>query len=291
MPRAVLIVNPFATAVTEAKTDAVAEALGDVQVLRTGAPGHAVELARDAADDADAIYVFSGDGGFNEVLNGVRGDVPLGFIPGGGTSVLPRALGVPRDPVEAARRLVRGRTRQISVGRANGRRFGFSAGVGLDAALVRRVDSRGRDRRGRRAGDLVFAWEALRLVGERRARFEPALEVEGLGRAAFALIANGDPYTYAGRLPLHVAPLARFELGLDVVAPRAVTARALPRLLAYALRGRGQERARDVLYVHDADRVRVVCDAPLPLQVDGEDLGDVSEVAVEAERTAVTVLV
>ena len=53
--------------------------------------------------------MLGGDGTYNEVLNGVELDVPLGFLPGGGTSVLPRALGLPRNPVEAARRVAEGR--------------------------------------------------------------------------------------------------------------------------------------------------------------------------------------
>ena len=58
---------------------------------------------RRSPDDVDAIVVFSGDGTYNEALNGADGAVPFGFLPGGGTSVLPRALGLPRDPVAAAR--------------------------------------------------------------------------------------------------------------------------------------------------------------------------------------------
>jgi diacylglycerol kinase family enzyme len=65
----------------------------------------------------------------------------------------------------------------------------------------------------------------------------------------------------------------------------------LPRFVLYALRGRGQERAPDVIHAHDLDRLELVCDTPQPLQVDGEDLGDVSEVVFEAERDALTVLV
>ena len=168
------------------------------------------------------------------------GSTPLGFLPGGGTSVLPRALGLPRDPVAAARRMARGDVRRISLGRVNGRRFGFNAGLGFDAELVRRVDALGRRPDGRRPGDLAFAWSAMRTVAQRRARYEPAVELEGLGRAAFVLIANCDPYSYAGRVALHVAPLARFELGLDVVAPTSVRARDVARLVRYLLRGKGQ---------------------------------------------------
>src|SRR3954471_12614631 len=141
MRRAALIVNPFASAVSEASLAAVREALAphvEVDTLLTERPRHATELATGVARDGyDAILVFSGDGGFNEVLNGIDRDVPVGFIPGGGTSVLPRALGLPREPAAAARRLGNaldaGRTRRISLGRVNGRRFAFSAGTGIDA--------------------------------------------------------------------------------------------------------------------------------------------------------------
>ena len=42
---------------------------------------------------------------------------------------------------------------------------------------------------------------------------------------------------------------------------------------------------------HDLDRLVVRCDRPLPLQVDGEDAGDVTEAVYEAEQNAITVLV
>ena len=293
----VLIVNPFASAVSEERVEAVQRELAGVAAVRTlltERPGHAAELAAEAAG-VDGLVVFSGDGGFNEVLNGVQEGIPLGFLPGGGTSVLPRALGLPRDPVAATRRvaeaLEQGSRRRISLGRVNGRRFGFSSGIGLDAELVRRVDALGRRADGRRPGDSAYLRAAARLAGSRRGRFDPALEVRGLGRAAFALVANADPYTYAGRVPVHVAPEARFELGLDMVAPKQVGPFALPRLLRYVLTGRGQAEARDVLYGHDLDRIEIVCDRPLPLQADGEDLGDVQEVAFEAERDAIAVLI
>ena len=289
MRDAVLIANPLASAVTDAAIAAVAHALGGPDVVRTERPGHATELAREACRDVERIYVFSGDGGFNEVLNGCDRTTLLGFVPGGGTSVLPRALGLPRDPVAAARRLAAGRVRRISLGRVNGRRFGFAAGLGFDGELVRRVEALGREG-GRRVGDLRVAWLALALAFERRGRFPPVLDVRGHGRAAFALVANCVPYTYAGPLPLRVAPEARFELGLDLVAPRELRARSLPRHLAYALLGRGQRGARDLVYAHDVDRIEVACDRPLPLQADGEDLGDVTEAVFEAERDAVSVL-
>jgi diacylglycerol kinase family enzyme len=293
----VLIVNPFASGVSESRVDAVEGELERVAAVRrrlTERPWHGAELAAEVPP-GQALVVLSGDGGFNEVLNGVSDGVPVGFLPGGGTSVLSRALGLPRDPVAAARQVAEAleseRERRISLGRVNGRRFGFSAGIGLDAELIRRVDALGRRDDGKRPGDAAYVLAAARLAGRRRGRFEPALEVRGLGRAAFALVANTDPYTYAGRVSVHAAPKARFELGLDVVAPKTVGPTDLPRLLRFALRGKGLEDAGDVLYGHDLDRIEIVCDRPLPLQADGEDLGDVEEAVFEAERDAIAVLI
>ena len=284
--RTTLIVNPYASKVTPALAEQVAHALGAAETVFTERAGHASELAREA--DAEAVVVFSGDGGFNEALNGARPETVLGFVPGGGTSVLPRALGLPRNPVAAARQVATGRTRRISLGRANGRRFGFAAGVGLDAELIRRMDARGRRADGKRPGDAVFAWTAVKTLAETRVRFDPALEVAGHGRAAFALVANADPYTYLGRLPLRLPRGAQLEGGLDVLGPRSFRLWSLPGAVRYVLTG--QTRLQ-LVELHDQDRIEIRCDGPLPLQLDGEDVGDVTEVVFEAERDAVTVLV
>ena len=294
---AVLIVNPFATRVTEQKLEAVERELSRVvqlTVVTTERPRHAIELVQRASRDgnADAIVVFSGDGGFNEALNGLEGDTPIAFLPGGGTSVLPRALGLPHEPVAAARQvaeaLERNRTRRITVGSVNGRRFAFSAGVGLDAAAVRRVDEMGRAQDGKRPGDMAFALAIVRVLAAQRGHLEPALEVKGFGRAAFAFVANAYPYSYAKRLPLRIAPEADFALGLDLVAPVRVRRRSIVRT-AYGVLA-GHHFRSGMLYAHDADRIEIVCDRPMPLQVDGEDLGDVEAATFEAERGAVTVL-
>jgi diacylglycerol kinase family enzyme len=280
--RIVLIVNPFATNVRPEGLEQVERELaraGEVSVVQTEHPQHATELVTDACTGgADAVVVFSGDGGYNEALNGLEGDVPIGFLPGGGTSVLSRALGIGADPVPAAARiadaLVAGRTRRITLGRVNGRRFAFGAGIG-------------RHNDGRRPGDLAFALAVVRALASHRGHMEPQLEIRGVGRAAIAFVANATPYTYAKGLPLPIAPEADFELGLDLVAPMRIRRRSLLRLAYSILTGRGKS---GMLYVHDTDRLEIVCDVPMPLQADGEDLGDVREAVFEAERGAVSVL-
>ena len=290
-----LIVNPQASRVTPELTVAVERELAaageQVDTLLTEGPRHAADLAAAAVHEYDRLYAFGGDGLYNEVVNGLDGGVLVGFIPGGGTSVLPRALGLPRDPVACARLLARsGRERLISLGRVNGRRFAFSAGVGLDAELVRRVDQLGR-RNGRRPGDVAVVRTLAGILVRRGLRLQPAMTVLGRDRVALVLVANCDPYTYAGPVAVHAAPHARFELGLDVVAPRAVAPWQLPRLAAWALAGRGQVSSPRALYLHDVDALEVECDLPTPLQADGEDLGDVVSARFEAERDALRVVV
>ena len=226
--------------------EAELERVARVRTLLTERPGHGTELA---AAGGDAVVVFSGDGGINEVLNGAPPGVPLGFLPGGGANVLARALGLPRDPAAAARQvadaLESGRTRTISLGpgerpalRLLGghrpRRRARAARRRARPPGRRQAPGRPRLRRERRAA----GGRAARCASSRRSRSQ------GRGRAAFALVANGDPYTYAGSIPIRVAPEARFELGLDLVAPKRVRAATLPRLLRYVLTGRGQARSR-----------------------------------------------
>jgi diacylglycerol kinase family enzyme len=158
----------------------------------------------------------------------------------------------------------------------------------LPAEVVRRVDALGRRDDGRRPGDLAYAAAVVRAVAAKRGRMEPELEIADVGRAAAVFVANGSPYTYAGRLPLPIVRGADFEHGLDFVAPVVIAPAAVPAVAARVLSGRvGGGR---FLRGHDLDRIEIRCDVPLPLHVDGEDLGDVEQATFEAERHAVSVL-
>jgi diacylglycerol kinase family enzyme len=292
MPEILLVVNPQASAVSDELAQRVASALGDdVELVLTERQGHGTDLVRDS--DAGAVVVFGGDGAFNEALNGLRPELPIGFVPGGGSSVLARALGLPSDPEAAALHIAgalrEGRTRQISLGRVNGRRFGFSAGFGLPAEVVRRVDQQGRDD-GRRPPDRAFLARIVQLVAEQRGRLEDELEVVGHGRVVFALVANGDPYTYVGRMPVRLTPKAKWDDGLDLAAPRALGPLSILRLVTAGLIAR-TPKTRGVLYLHDVDTIELRADRPLPLQVDGEDIGDVEVAQFSCERQAAKVLI
>ncbi len=240
--RVTLIVNPFASRVTEERVRDLERRLGVGETLLTERRGHATELA--AGAKGEAVFAYGGDGLVNEVLNGLPPDKRLGIVAGGHTNVLARALGVPGagEPL---------RERRISVGRVNGRRFSFGAGIGVDSETVRELETRKRLEDGRRRGDLAYA----RVVARRLRRgYEPRLEVEGLGRAGLLFVSNDAVFTYAGRRAFRFSPEARFELGLDLVAPERLGGASVLRFAVRVVAGRGLTGLPGVLSAHDARR-------------------------------------
>lgn len=302
--RALLIVNPVASRVNDAVERTARreiEEVATVEVARTTRRLEAAEFAANAvADGFDAVIVLGGDGTANEVLNGIGAELPIGLLPGGGTSVMPRNLGLPPSIPAAARRLAAalrdGRERKVPVGRINGRRFAFNAGVGLDAEVVRRVDGRERTAKRRRSPDVVFARELLKLVA-RGAYSQPriTLHVNGQSdRVAFVLAVNLAPWSYVGPLPLDLAPTATADGGLDIVAPRRMYRRDVAGFAQRVLvdhrhaREHGDPR---IAYWHDVSLVELRCDVPYPAQADGDLLGEVMDVLIEVDPVGARYLI
>ena len=186
--RALLVVNPKATATSSRTRDVLARALGSeakLDVVETRARGHATSLARRALTDGiDVVVALGGDGTVNEVVNGLLADGPgpdvpaLGVVPGGSANVFARSLGLPDDPVDATAELITalhdGRRRSLGLGRADDRWFVFAAGVGLDAEVVERVERR--RAKGRTATPGLYVRSALRQFFAGTDRRHPAVE-------------------------------------------------------------------------------------------------------------------
>ncbi len=305
--RALLVVNPKATATTPGTREVLASALAsevklDVAVTQTR--GHAVELARQAAvDGLDVVVALGGDGTVNEVVNGLLADGPapdgpaLAVVPGGNANVFARALGLPETPLEATSVLLEAlasdRRRRVGLGRVDDHWFTFCAGVGLDAAVVRRVE-RARAR-GETATPGLFVRQGLVefFLGGRGRMPELLLEREGrppqpLG---LALICNTDPWTYLGHRSVHPCPDASFETGLDLFGLDSLRTGAVLRALRQVLTPGARPRGRRVVQVHDAGEVVLTSRHPVPLQVDGDDLGDHTWVRLVAVPGALDVVV
>jgi diacylglycerol kinase family enzyme len=304
--RALLVVNPMATATTERMRDVLTHALASetkLDVVQTQARGHATSLARQAVTDGlDLVVALGGDGTVNEVVNGLLADGPiaglpaLAVVPGGNANVFARALGLPASPVEATGLLLdalrTGQRRSVSLGQADDRWFTFCAGLGLDAEVVRRVEAKRAG--GAKATPALFVREGVTQFFLHGRRSEPAITVHADGReperVGLALVCNSDPWTYLGPRPVRPCPDASFDLGLDLFGLRSLGTVATLRHLRQILAARPRPAGRAVLSLHDLDGFRLTADRPMALQVDGDDLGDRSEVVFRSARNALDVV-
>lgn len=280
--RARLIFNPTATMTNAGVRDALAGMLGsevELSVVGTRARLHAPDLARQAvADGVDAVFVLGGDGTTNEVLQGLAGtDVPLGLLPGGGTNVLARALGLPRDARAAAtlqlEHLHAGVDHRLGLGEVNGRLFGFQAGVGLDAAIVRRVEAHPGMKRALR--QLAFVLLGLREWAGNDDRRDPACVTEGVpGIDAtprmLVSVANVAPYTYLGSRAFRLLPDASPTTALDVLAAHPMPTHRVLLAVVRAFLDASHVRDPGFDLVHDVDHLVVRAARPVPLMVDGD---------------------
>jgi len=300
--RARLIVNPTASGVSEQLIERVVAVLSevcDVEVAATARQGHAAELA--AAEGAEVVVAMGGDGTANEVCNGVRAGVWVGFLPAGASSVFARHLGYPNSPLRAAEMVAEavraGSVRAVGLGELEGRRFTFAAGIGLDAEVMRLVgEERENDPGRRRPGDLRVVAAAVRALRADGLSLPVRMRVEAAGRrlpASFVAIVNQHPYTYFGPVPVRAAPLAGFGTALDAVVVGELRTRDLWRLGFYTLVWPRHATHHDsrVGYLHDISELSVTCIEPLPVQLDGEYLGRFSELSVRYVPGAITALV
>lgn len=298
-----LITNPRASGVSEEIVSAAVArltAVSHVDLAYTTRPGHAIELA--AEFDGDAVVALGGDGTTNEVVNGLRPETRFGALPGGASSVYARQLGFPEDPFEAAGVLAAAvahdHTRSVGLGAVDGRRFTFAASIGFDAAATRAIDdARHRRDDNLRPGDLQVLREALRQLGSNGYRFELQMSIASDDRepirGSYIAVANQHPYTYFGKLPVNATPRAGFETALDAVVLGEIGATSLPRLALYALvwPRHAEAGVAGVTYLHDSRTLAVTCDTPLPVQIDGEYVGEREHVEITYLDAAARVFV
>lgn len=302
--RMLVIANPYATTMSERLTHVVHHALGgrfDVEAVDTQRRGHATSLSRDAAAEGyDVVVAFGGDGTVNEVANGLVGsETPLAVLPGGATNVYCRMLGVPNDVVDATEHLLAladdFKPRAVDVGKVNGRTFTFSAGVGLDASVVRLVDSHPRLKA--RLGPWYFAQAGVSTFLRHYLIRPPRLEVSTpdgrtlVGVSAF--VQNAAPYTFFRKRPVHLAPDAGLGSG-DVagVVLAGATPLDIPTVIWRALSGKAQIARHPKVDAFRVREARVVStdERLLPVQVDGDYIGDHAEVELSVVARGLRVL-
>ena len=260
----------------------VAGAPADIRFTR--GPGDATVLARSALRSGVRwIAVAGGDGTINEVLNGYRAErnrsdpPPLSFLPFGSGNDWVRSLGIPRDPLRAAKALANSRVRAVDIGlarfhgpsgRPEERYFINFAEAGVGARSVRPMNALPRWGRSGMAYLATAVATAFRY-SPRRLRIacdanagretEPLLSI---------IVANGR--FFGGGM--QCAPMARLDDGLlDVITIGSFGKLELLRKVRKFAAGRYLDESR--VSHCTARSVEISGPADFPFELDGDFVG------------------
>ncbi len=301
MKKALLVTNLTARSVSPRLKQVIQNALSadlELELADTSHRNHATELARKAATSGlDLVIAFGGDGTMNEVVNGLAGtDTALAILPGGMANVFCRSLGIPVDIVEATgyllNRLKNYQTRSVNIGHMDGRYFVMSCGIGLDAATVRRTEANPSAKRKFR--DWFFLWSAVRTaVSEYRGK-DPYIHLSAgdvSEEVVLAVISNIGAFTFFKNWQVTITPQARIEEGLDVFSMRRFPITYIPGILISAFKTGSHVRHKHASYVHNVTSIALKStERPFPVQVDGEFVGERTELAVDLVQDGLKIL-
>jgi diacylglycerol kinase family enzyme len=308
--RMLLIVNPYATTVSDRLKNLVVYALQgrfEVEAVSTESQNHATEIGREVRDHGyDIVVAFGGDGTLNEVANGLAGtDVPVSMLPGGSTNVVCRTLDIPNDVVDATEHLLAlvddWKPRKIDLGKVDGRHFVFSCGVGIDATVVKRVDAHPRLKS--KAGPYYYTWAAVSAFYRSYLHNPVRMRVQVNGSEAegiTALAQNSDPFTYFAERPIRVCEGIEIDDGtLALGVLKRATQRDTPTLIARLFSDtRPAAQHRQIESFDDVTEAIVTSISedkqgelrPFPIQVDGDYIGEKTQVELRAAPGALTVV-
>lgn len=253
---------------------------------QTAYAGHATQLAKEAADRTDDVAVaVGGDGTINEVVNGLVGsETALGVIPAGTGNVfavemhipIPGPLAATNSLKKASKVLANGQMRRVDVAQArfvgdHKRYFLLWAGVGIDAAISKALEVDKSHRPVMRTLGLA-AWLIAGLSVLRDFRGKRMWVTVDQGRInrrmILTTISNSQLYGRFWRL----SPEAKLDDGLlDVVAMEGYGLTSSIKHVVQATLGRHTKDPE--VHIFRTRRVKIETRAPMPVQVDAENIG------------------
>jgi diacylglycerol kinase (ATP) len=169
---------------------------------------------RAAANGADVMFVWGGDGTVQRCIDAVAGsDTAVAILPAGTANLLAMNLRIPHDLAEAVQVGLHGDRRRLDTGSVNGERFTVMAGAGFDARMISDADGGMKDRLGRGAYVVTGATN----LGARRVN--ATVDVDGKrffkGKVSCVLAANvGKILGGVEAFPEAQPDDGRLELGL-----------------------------------------------------------------------------
>ena len=147
----------------------------------------------DGNESVSLMVVAGGDGAVNFVLNAMKRkglDIPVGVIPAGTANDFAGALGMSREPLEAARQIASGVEERVDCGRVNDLYFVNVFSFGIFTTTSQRTP----DDRKHRLGKLAYIIEGAREIASIHA-VPLELEADGVRfdlRSLMVLVFNGE---------------------------------------------------------------------------------------------------
>jgi diacylglycerol kinase (ATP) len=247
----------------------------------TDAPGHAIELAHDAAQNGyDMVVSVGGDGTVNEVVNGIYrsgriGDALLGIIGTGTGGDYIRTLGVPRNYRDACDCFIRPGSTTVDLGiveySCNGstdsRVFVNFAGMGFDAEIVRRTT-----RQFKAAGGMLsyLLGTLTTVVSYRNKDVSLKIDGEAVEQRVCTVIMNNGRYGGGG---MFTAPHADLSDGLlDMLTIDDISKGDLLWSLPRVYKGTHLTHPR--VTMRKVKELEISSRQPMQLQADGELIGE-----------------
>lgn len=292
-PLPVIVANPTKIEPdTRERMVAVCTSLGWAEPiwLETAAADPGTGQARDAVDKgADVVLACGGDGTVRAVAQALAGSgVALGLVPFGTGNLLAKTLGTPADLVAATRVALTGDDRRIDVGRVrvdgaeDEHVFLVMAGTGLDAAIMENTPESLKVR----VGTLAYVFSGLRAMWARPTRVTLSFDDGAPLRRRTRTTVVGNSGTLMGGLVL--MPAATVDDGkLDIVniAPQTFAGWIAVLFRVMARKPGGHRR----LEHWQAESVVIATDGPQPAQIDGDPIGEASELRMRVDPAALVV--
>jgi YegS/Rv2252/BmrU family lipid kinase len=249
------------------------ESFDSFEIVSTTQPGHATDLARDAAG-CDTVLVVGGDGVVHEVLQGLMA-LPedtrprLALIPFGNGNDFARTLGMSFDYQKAIDQILEGREQRFDVGVCNDVFFIETLSFGLDAAIA--LGTEERRRRTGETGTTLFVREGFNQLAFHRDIYDYRIALddgEPADKRMYLLAVQNGP-TYGGGFP--ITPDADPTDGvLDLCAAfPPIGVRKAFKLFLSAKKSQHTSMT-DALEFMRASRIRLDFDREPAVQADGE---------------------
>ena len=237
----------------------------DYAVVWTERPGHAVSIAREAADAGfTRVLSVGGDGTLREVVQGaLTTGIDVGVVPAGSGNDFSRTMSLPRDPISALDIALGTHVARVNVGELCGSVYINVAGCGFDAEVAALAAGRLRFLGGRPS---YLASVFVELAAYRPRNFRICIDGEWISRRAYLIaVANGRFYGCGMMIAPDADPAdGVFDICIVRAMPRARFVASLPKIYS------GSHVKDPYVEMRRGRRVTVETDVPVQCQADGE---------------------